>query len=139
MHGNSPNRLWSLTLDLKLICSRFIHNISVHAHRTYTHNKKTLNAIAWENRMRHLMAPYKAVMRQTLEYTSYILQVCQLSGGGLRLSDHFFVDEYIFSLFFTIDITFLGLILCIPYKSVCACGGGIAPYFHTLPRLYGRF
>ena len=63
-----PNVL-RLTLDPKLTYSTHIHTISVQAHKPLQ-MIKALTATGWGKRKDTLMATYKAVMRQALEYAS---------------------------------------------------------------------
>ena len=65
-----PNVL-GLTLDPKLTCNTYIHNISVQAHKPLQ-MMKALTATGWDKQKETLMATYKAVMRPALEYASSI-------------------------------------------------------------------
>ena len=60
-------KVLGLTLDPKLTYSTHIHNISVQAH-TPLQMMKSLTSTGWGKHKETLMATYKAVMRQSLEY-----------------------------------------------------------------------
>ena len=64
-------KVLGLTLDPKLTYSTHIHNISVQAHKPLQ-MIKALTATGWGKQKETLMATYKAVMRQALEYASSI-------------------------------------------------------------------
>ena len=64
-------KVLGLTLDPKLTYSTHIHNISVQAHKPLQ-IIKALTATGWGKQKETLMATYKAVMRQALEYASSI-------------------------------------------------------------------
>ena len=64
-------KVLGLTLDPKLTYSTHIHNISVQAHKPLQ-IIKALTATGWGKQKETLMATYKAVMRQALEYASSV-------------------------------------------------------------------
>ena len=90
-------KVLGLTFDPKLTYSTYIHNISVQAHNPLQ-MIKGLTSTGWDKQKDTLMATYKTVMRQALEYGFFIwlppasstiinkLQVMQNAALSIELS-----------------------------------------------------